>query len=120
MLRSEMKRAVLHFFFAFLLLSAQLSALAHSVWHLHDYLPAHGKQDRGGVVREQGGDGLPSPQAELCVFHAALGSLFAGGCAKQPALAPADVFGWVASSPAVWRVARPATTPPSRAPPVLL
>jgi hypothetical protein len=115
-----MKRAFLHFACAFLLLSAQLSALTHSVWHLHDYLPAHEQQDQAIAANDHGDDETPSSQAELCVFHAAFGSLFAGACAGQSVLAPTGLSDSLASSPAAWRFAQSAVTPPSRAPPVLL
>lgn len=114
-----MKRAFLHFACAFLLVSAQLSALTHSVWHLHDYLPAHEVHDQTGAAHEHDDGETPSSQAELCVFHAAFGSLFAGGCTGQPVLAAADFPDWFADSPAVWRIAQSAVVPPSRAPPVL-
>jgi hypothetical protein len=103
-----------------LLRTAQLTALTHSVWHLHDYFPAHAHHDRAGAAHDHGDDEAPSSQAELCVFHAALGSLFAGGCAAQPAVAPAGFPDWFASYPAAWRIAQAALIPPSRAPPVLL
>jgi hypothetical protein len=116
-----MKRALLHFACAFLLLSAQLSALTHSVWHLRDFLPEHEHHEHHGPIAPgHGGDEAPSSQAELCIFHAALGSLFAGGCAGNPVVETAGPSGWLASSPAVWRVAQRTATPPSRAPPVLL
>jgi hypothetical protein len=114
-----MRRVFLHFACAVLLLSAQLTALTHSVWHLHDHLPAHEHHNRAGAVH--GGDnGQSSPQAELCVFHAALGSLFAGGCGTQLTFAATDLSAWPAISTADLRIARSALTPPSRAPPVLI
>lgn len=115
-----MKRTLLHLACAFLLLNAQLSALTHSVWHLHDYLPAHEHHDNAGAAHEHGGGEAPSSQAELCLFHAALGSVFAGGCAGKPVLGTAADSSWLANSTAVWRVAQAVTLPPSRAPPVLL
>ena len=114
-----MRRAVLPFVCAFLLLSAQLTALTHSVWHLHDYLPAHAHHDHTGAAHNDG-DEAPSSQAELCVFHAAFGSLSAGGCAAQPAVAASSFSDWFAKPPAVSHFAQAALTPPSRAPPVLL
>lgn len=114
------KRTVPHFLCALLLLVAQQGALTHQVWHLHDYLPAHEHHDGAGAAPGHSDDETPSSQAELCIFHVALGSLFAGGCTKQPAIAPAGLSDWLASSAATWRVAQPAVTPPSRAPPVLL
>src|SRR5688572_8098999 len=114
-----MRRAFLHFACAFLLLSAQLTAVTHSVWHLGNALPAHGHHDQG-VAHDEGGGQTPSPQAELCAFHAAFSSLFAGGCAGQLAFAPADSSDWPAISIADRLAARSALTPPSRAPPVLL
>jgi hypothetical protein len=115
-----MKRAAFHFACAFLLLSAQLTALTHSVWHLHDYLlPAHAHHDQPDAAHDESDD-APSSQAELCVFHAALGSLFAGGCAAQSTVAASAFSDGLAQPPAPWHVARFALTPPSRAPPVLL
>jgi hypothetical protein len=115
-----MKRAFLHFACALLLVTAQLTALTHSVWHLHDFFPAHGQHNDTGAAHDDGSDETPSPQAELCVFHATFGSLFGGGCAGQPAVA-ADTFSdWFASPPAVAHRAQAAVVPPSRAPPVLI
>ena len=113
-----MRRALLHFACAFLLLNAQVSALTHSVWHLHDHFPAHAHHDHAAAGPHHGEDDAPSPQAELCDFHAALGSLFAGGCAEKPVLEQAGNSSWLATLPAVWRVAQSAVVPPSRAPPV--
>jgi hypothetical protein len=114
-----MRRVFLHFACAFLLLSAQFTALSHSVWHLHDQLPAHGQHHQDAA--DDGGDGkTTSPQAKLCVLHAALGSLFAGGCGTQLTFAPADPADRPATSVADRQLARSAPTPPSRAPPVLL
>jgi hypothetical protein len=115
-----MRRAFLHFACAFLLLSAQVTALTHSVWHLHDHLPAQGHHDYAGAVHGHGDDQEPSSQAELCAFHAAFSGLFAGGCAGQFSFAPADPADQPAISNADRHVARSALTPPSRAPPVLL
>ena len=115
-----MRRAFLHFACAFLLLSAQLTALTHSVWHLRDSLPTHGEHEGSGAAFDSGDHESPSSQAELCIFHAALGSLFTGGCAAQIAFAPADVSDRPVNSIADWHVAQSALTPPSRAPPVLL
>jgi hypothetical protein len=115
------KRAVQQFLCILLLLFAQQAALTHSVWHLRDYLPAQEHHGHGSAPHEHGDDGgTPSSQAELCVFHAALGSLFAGGCTAQPTVAAAEFFHWL-STPIVVRLVPQATlTPPSRAPPVLL
>jgi len=115
----KLKRALLHAVCAVLLLCAQQGALIHSAWHLHDYLPAHEHHDHAGSAHNDGNE-LPSSQAELCVFHAAFGSLFAGGCTAQPTIAAAVFFQWLATPPAVWHIAQPTLTPPSRAPPVLL
>jgi hypothetical protein len=114
------KRTILNYLCVFLLLVAQQGALTHQVWHLHDYLPAHEQHDHAGAAHEHSGGKTPSPQAELCVFHAAFGSLFAGGCAAQPTLAPAGLTDWLAAPAAVRHVTPSAVTPPSRAPPVLL
>lgn len=112
-----MRRVFLHLACAFLLLSAQLTAVTHSVWHLGDSLPAHAHHDDTAY---DGGDGNTSSQAELCVFHAAFSSLFGGGCAGQLSFAPADPSDRPAISIADRHLARSALTPPSRAPPVLL
>jgi hypothetical protein len=114
-----MKRAFLHFVCALLLVSSQLTALTHSVWHLRDSLPAHGQHESAALYDRGSGD-TPSPQAELCAFHAALSSLFGGGCVGQLTFAPAGLSDWPAISIADRHVARSALTPPSRAPPVLL
>jgi len=114
-----MRRTLLHFACAFLLLNAQLGALTHSVWHLHDHFPAHAHQDHTGAAPHDG-DEAPSSQGELCIFHAALGSLFAGGCAEKPVLEQAGSSTFLATSPAERLVARFAVVPPSRAPPVLI
>ena len=115
-----MRRVFLHFACAFLLLFAQVTALTHSVWHLHDRFPAQGHDGYAGVVDGHGDDRQPSSQAELCAFHAAFSGLFAGGCAARLAFAPADSSAWPAISIADRLAARSALTPPSRAPPVLL
>jgi hypothetical protein len=114
------RRPLLQLACILLLLSAQHTALTHRVWHLHDYLPAHAEQERAGTAHDHGDDEAPSSQAELCIFHAALGSLFAGGCAGKPVVETAGSSCWLAVLPAIWRVAQPTATPPSRAPPVLL
>jgi hypothetical protein len=114
------QRPLLQLICIFLLLSAQQAALTHRVWHLHDYLPAHEHQDRAGAAHEHNDDEAPSSQAELCLFHAALGSVFAGGCAGETVLGTAADSSWLAISTAVWRVAETVALPPSRAPPVLL
>jgi hypothetical protein len=115
-----LRRPLLQLACIFSLLAAQQTALTHSVWHLRDYLPAHAHHDHSGAAHEHDDDESPSSQAELCIFHAALGSVFAGGCATKPVLETAAVPGWLAISPAVWRVAQAVALPPSRAPPVLL
>jgi hypothetical protein len=115
-----MRRAVFPVVCALLLLTAQLTALTHSVWHLHDYFPAQAHHDHVGAAHDRGGDQAPSSETELCVFHAVLGSLFAGGCTAQSSVAAAGFSDWFASYPAVRHIAQAALTPPSRAPPVLL
>jgi hypothetical protein len=115
-----MKRAFLHFVCALLLVSAQLTALTHSVWHLHDFLPAHGQHDHTGAAHDDGSGETPSPQAELCVFHAAFSGLFAGGCSAPLAFSLPDFSDWQAIPIVDRGVARSTLTPPSRAPPVLL
>jgi hypothetical protein len=102
-----------------LLLCAQQGALTHAVWHLRDQLPAHGHQDRAGAAGHHK-DGESSSQSQLCKLHAALGTLLASDCGGQTAATTVEFTEWFASSDAVWRIAQPAVTPPSRAPPVLL
>jgi hypothetical protein len=113
------KRALLHFACALLLLVAQHGALTHSVWHLHDHLPAHEQQGSAGAAQHPHDDGQNS-QSRLCDLHFALGALLAGGCGGKAAAVPAAVSHWLATPTTVWRVAQSSTTPPSRAPPVLL
>jgi hypothetical protein len=113
------KPAFLHFVCALLLLVAQHGALTHSVWHLHDHLPAHQQQDIADAAQHQQ-DGGHSSQSRLCDLHFALGTLLAGDCSGQPVPATTVLSNWLATSGAAGRVAQPATTPPSRAPPVLL
>ena len=113
------KRAVLQFLLAFLLLVSQQGALVHSVWHLNDYLASHGLQSQAGASHDQQSSD-PSSQSRLCDLHSALGNLLGGNCGGQIIIAAADIPNSLAPHVAVWRVAQPATTPPSRAPPVLL
>ena len=113
------KRAFLHFACALLLLVAQHGALTHSVWHLHDHFPAHEQQDSAGAEHHPHDDGQSS-QSRLCDLHYALGVLFAGDCGGKTAAVAAEVSHWLAAPTGVWRVAQSTTTPPSRAPPVLL
>jgi len=113
------KRAMLHFACALLLLVAQHGALTHSVWHLHDHLPAHGQQQAADLASQHDG-GEPSSQSRLCDLHFALGTLLAGDCGGQPALATVTPSHGLSVFTAVWRAAQPAAVPPSRAPPVFL
>ena len=113
------KRAVLQFLLVFLLLAGQQGALVHSVWHLNDYLASHGLQDQAGAAHDQQGDDSSS-QSRLCDLHSALGNLLGGNCGGQITIAATDIPNSLATHVAVWRAAQPATTPPSRAPPVLL
>jgi len=113
------KRAFLQFACIFLLLAAQQSALVHSVWHLNDHLVPHELQDQAGTAHDYQNDGQSS-QSRLCDLHSALGNLLAGDCVGQPAVAATEIPYSLATHAAAWRVAQPAATPPSRAPPVLL
>jgi hypothetical protein len=114
------KRCLLQLACICLLLAAQQAALTHSIWHLRDFLPAHEHQEQAGTAHDHDDDETPSSQAELCAFHAALGTLFAGAWAAQVVIAPTGHSDSFFSSPSVWRFAQSAVTPPSRAPPVLL
>ena len=113
------KRAVFQFLLVFLLLAGQQGALVHSVWHLNDHLASHGLQDRAGTANEHPEDG-PSPQSRLCDLHSIFGTLLGGNCGGQITVAAIEIPYSLATHSAVWRAAQPATTPPSRAPPVFL
>jgi hypothetical protein len=113
------KRSALHFLCALLLLVAQHGALTHSVWHLGNPLPAQEYHDHAGAAHGHDDDGQSS-QSKLCDLHAALGTLLAGGCAGQPAVALTNLSHELATAFATWRVAESTATPRSRAPPVLL
>lgn len=113
------KRAVFQFLFVLLLLAGQQIALVHSVWHLGNHAPVQKLKDQARAGQDHQGD-RQSSQSRLCDLHSALGNLLAGDCGSLPALAADTASHSVASHAAAWRVAQPATTPPSRAPPVLL
>jgi hypothetical protein len=113
------KRAVLQFLLVFLLLAGQQGALVHSVWHLNNHPVSHGLQDPAGAAHDQR-DGGKSSQSRLCDLHSALGNLLAGDCSGLPAAFAAAASHSFATHAAAWRVAQPAPTPLSRAPPVLL
>ena len=113
------KRSALHFLCALLLLVAQHGALTHSVWHLGNPLPAQ-EHHRHAVAAQGHDDDGKTSQSKLCDLHAILGTLLAGGCAGQPAVALIDLSHELATVPATWRVAESTATPRSRAPPVLL
>lgn len=113
------KRAVFQFLFVLLLLGGQQIALVHSVWHIGNHAPAQTRYDSARAPSGQQSDGQ-SKQSRLCDLHSALGNLLAGDCGSMPAMVADAASHGVASHSAVWRIAQPATTPPSRAPPVLL
>lgn len=113
------RRAVIQFLFVFALLGGQQIALVHSVWHLGKHAPVQKQDDSASAAQSQQNDGR-SPQSRLCDLHSALGNLLAGDCGSLPAMAADTVSHSLASHVAVWRIAQLATTPPSRAPPVLL
>lgn len=112
------KRALLHFACALLLLVAQHGALTHSVWHLRDHLPAHEQHDHAGAAQHHEDD-EHSSQSRLCDLHFALGTLLAGDCGGQHALATPALAHGLTATVVAWRFAQPAATPPSRAPPAL-
>jgi hypothetical protein len=113
------KRTVFQSLFVLLLLAGQQIALVHSVWHLGNHAPAQKRYDSARAAQGQQNDGQ-SQQSRLCDLHSALGNLLAGDCGSLPAIAADTASHSLASHAAVWRVAQPAATPPSRAPPVLL
>ena len=110
------KRSILSFGIVILLLIAQHGAITHSVWHLGKHLPAEHQSDN----KSKSPQDKHSHQSKLCDLHFAMGSVLATGCGSQPAVAAPDLTRWLATSTVAWRVAQPALTPPSRAPPVLL
>jgi hypothetical protein len=112
------KRAVLQILFAFLLLAGQQAALVHSVWHLGNHGPVKSLDDLAGT-QDHHGEGKSS-QSRLCGLHSTLGTLLGGDCGSLPAAVAITESQDPAIYAAAWRVAQPATTPPSRAPPVLL
>lgn len=112
-----MRRILLQGLLVFLLLAGQQSALVHSVWHLHDHLPAHEQHDAAPAAHEH--DDEHSSQSRLCDLHAALGTLLAGDCGGQSAVAATEVPNGLAIHAATRRIAQPVLTPPSRAPPAL-
>ena len=112
------KRAVFQILFAFLLLAGQQVALVHSVWHLGKHGPAQRLDSLAGV-QDHTTHGKSS-QSRLCDLHSALGTLLSGDCGNQPAAVAITTSQDPAAYAVAWRAADPATTPPSRAPPVLL
>lgn len=113
------KRAFLHLTCALLLLFAQHGALTHSVWHLRHHFPAPERQN-AAVTAQPTPDNGQSSQSRLCDLHFALSALLAGDCGGKTAVQEAAVTNWLAVPAGSWRIAQPTTTPPSRAPPVLL
>ena len=112
------KRSLLHFAGALLLLIAQQGALTHSIWHLGRQATAEHVAVDGEFHSSDRPD--RAPQSKLCDLHFALGSLLAGDCPGQSVLEEAPVSHRLVAVSAVWRVAQPLLTPPSRASPVLL
>ena len=110
------RRWLLHLACVFLLLIAQHGAFTHSVWHLGDHLPIQAQ----GELESAPAQDDHAPQSKLCDLHFAMGSLLAGDCAGQGVADAAPLSPILATTPAVWRVAQPSLTPPTRAPPVLL
>jgi hypothetical protein len=113
------KRVALQFLFAFLLLAGQQVALVHSVWHLGKHAPVQTADNQARTAQHDQGDGKSS-QSRLCDLHSALGTLLSGDCGSLPAAVAVTVSLELAIYAIAWRVAQSATTPPSRAPPVLL
>ena len=114
-----MKRTVFPFLFVLLLLAGQQIALVHSVWHLGNHAPAQKLHESARAAQDHRSDGQSS-QSRLCDLHSALGNVLSGDCGNLPVLAADTTSHGLASYSAAWRVAQPATTPPSRAPPVFL
>jgi hypothetical protein len=114
------RRSLLHFACALLLLVAQHGAITHSVWHLGKHAPAQSQPQAQLHAASHSPDSDRSPQSRLCDLHFAMGSLLTGDCGSQFVPDAAPLSHWLATSAAVWHVAQPLLTPPSRAPPVLL
>jgi hypothetical protein len=114
-----MKRAIFLFSCIFLLLAGQQVALVHSVWHLGTHAPVQHRHDAARAAQDHQGDGKSS-QSRLCDLHSALGTLLAGDCGSPAAVIADTASHHVPTYAAARRVAQLATTPPSRAPPVLL
>jgi hypothetical protein len=112
-------RVILQVLFAFLLLAGQQVALVHSVWHLGKHAPAQTADNQARTAQHEQGDGKSS-QSRLCDLHSALGTLLSGDCGSLPAAVAVTTSPDLALYAVAGRVAQPATTPPSRAPPVLL
>jgi hypothetical protein len=112
------KRVVFQLLFAFLLLAGQQVALVHSVWHLGKHGPVQ-RIDSPAAAQHHTTDGRSS-QSRLCDLHSALGTLLAGDCGSLPAIVAIITSQDLAAYAVAWRAVEPATTPPSRAPPVLL
>lgn len=113
------RRAAFQILFAFLLLAGQQAALVHSIWHLGQHGPALRLAETSGTAQSHSGDGKSS-QSRLCDLHSTLGTLLAGDCGSLPAAVAVAAPILLTVYAAAWRVGEPATTPPSRAPPVLL
>ena len=112
------KRVVFQLLFVFLLLAGQQVALVHSVWHLGKHGPIQ-RLDGPAGAQDHTTDGK-SPQSRLCDLHSALGTLLAGDCSSLPAAVAITTSQHLAAYAVSGRFTEPATTPPSRGPPVLL
>ena len=114
-----MAKRAFQLLYVLLLLVAQQGALTHQIWHLRGSLPAQEHHDYARAAQQNGGDER-SPQSGLCDLHFALGTLLAGDCPGQPAVALPDLSDWLMAAPVPGRIAQPAEYPRSRSPPVLL
>jgi hypothetical protein len=113
------KRALFQFLFVLLLLAGQQIALVHSVWHLGNHAPVQKLKNPQRAGQDHQGD-RQSSQSRLCDLHSALGNVLAGDCGSMPAMVAVTALHSLTTHAAAWRIAQPASTPPSRAPPVLL
>ena len=112
------KRAAFQLLFAVLLLAGQQVALVHSVWHLGKHAPVQTADNPSRAAQDHQGDGKSS-QSRLCDLHSTLGTLLSGDCGSLPAAIAISTSLDLAIYAVAWLVAQPATSPPSRAPPVL-
>jgi hypothetical protein len=113
-----MKRRFFNLACILLLLVAQQTAIAHAIWHAHEY----GRQGPGSACEVACPDGSPAGHdpAQLCAFDIAFGQVLGGASGSPSALAVADCPG---DAPTLLLDSAPRArflAPLSRGPPTLL